>query len=170
MNKEEVMNKEELKKWLPEINFWVNGGTLWIYDPIDDTWNKKLAQTFRTDQIYVINDQHLEARKAFALGNPIENKCLSESNASFEGVINPSWTPDKVYRPKPKEVYEWQWVLITEGTNSYKPYIKYSLSEFYSNKKDFESLIDRQNNFYGTATRIRVVSRFEPSKRLVKKK
>jgi len=89
------MTKEQAKKWEKEIAFWVNGGNLWGYSS-DGDWFKytKEGMVFGGD-IYVIEDKHFEARKAFALGEPIEVKC----------GVTPSWGSHCEYRPKPKEWY-----------------------------------------------------------------
>ena len=108
---DKTMTKEELKKWLPEITFWIEGGELYVYDPIDDIWDIKLAQTFRVDQIYVINDKHVEARKAFALDEPVE---VQYRDNTWHEDIHPKWEWQQTFRPKPK-VYEWQWHYIQHG-------------------------------------------------------
>ena len=105
------MTKEQLKKWLPEITHWVNGGDLYIYNPIDDTWNLKINKIFRVDQIYVIEDKHFEARKAFALDEDIESRYIGEDDWTLQ--LYPVWDLCTEYRPKPKEpVYEYQWYDI----------------------------------------------------------
>ena len=101
------MTKEQLKKWLPEINHWINGGDLYAYGPIDDTWTLKIGDTFRTDQIYVIKDRHFEARKAFALGEKVESRYIGKDDWLLQ--LFPTWGPYLEYRPKPKEpIYDYQ--------------------------------------------------------------
>jgi len=101
------MNKEQLKKWLPEITHWINGGDLYVYDPIDDTWNVKVGQTFRIDQIYVIKDRHFKLRKAYALGEEIEQTW--DVGDGWQTVSSPVWDQKARYRTKPKKpVYDYQ--------------------------------------------------------------
>ena len=57
--------------------------------------------------IYVIDDKHIEARKAFALGEEIEfNQC-----ETWITTGNPTWKADE-YRPKPKEpIYDYHFTF-----------------------------------------------------------
>ena len=92
------MTKEQAKKWLPEISHWANGGGLWFYN-IHNEWQKKTLDEFRINQIYVIEDQHFEARKAHALGKHIESK-LTNSVGLFSNDLCPTWSEYNSYRPK----------------------------------------------------------------------
>ncbi|MCD6435991.1 MAG: hypothetical protein J7L15_06340, partial [Clostridiales bacterium] len=100
------MTRVNAKRWLPEITHWANGGELYVYDPFDGIWNVKLAQTFKTDQTYVIKDKHFEARKAFALGEEVEMYCPSKWVGWVKTHDNMLWNDDWEYRPKPKSK-EW---------------------------------------------------------------
>jgi len=95
------MNREQAKKWLPEIAHWANGGDLW--GCVDNEWYIiEAANMSFTNKIYVIEDKHFEARKAFALGEPIEQQ--SRSFTWFDNS-SPDWSGDK-YRPKIKEWHD----------------------------------------------------------------
>jgi len=98
------MTKEKIKKWEKEIAFWANGGTLWGYSPYDGNWfkynDKKLE--FERD-IYVIEDEYFEARKADALGEPIEHRYNEYDQ--WEEVSKASWLKGQQYRSKLKEWY-----------------------------------------------------------------
>jgi len=96
------MNREQTKQWLPEIIAFAEGKTLWLYN--NKTWCIMKSLTFLIDSIIVIEDKHFEARKAFALGEPIE--CTCGITTSFKNCINPSWCDMCTYRPKSKQWYD----------------------------------------------------------------
>jgi len=99
------MTREQAKKWLPEITHWANGGNLWYwYD--NKEWVKIDNIYFETldDIKIVIEDKHFEARKAFALGEPIEISLFNDE--PFERCENPIWNDIHKYRPKPKQWYD----------------------------------------------------------------
>ena len=99
------MTKEQAKKWLPEIHHWANGGSLWGYTKEEKEWFKyhDSELSFERD-IYIIEDKHFEARKAFALGEPIEIKC--GVTIDWQKCTIPSWNTECKYRPKYKHWYE----------------------------------------------------------------
>ncbi len=92
------MTRKQAKQWLPEITHWTNGGNLWNYE--FGRWQKMEAPAFRT-KMYIIEDEHFEARKAYALGEPIE---WSDKHTSWTLVENPTWKRIQ-YRPRPKKWY-----------------------------------------------------------------
>lgn len=103
------MTKEQARKWLPEITHWVNGSNVWWYDK-----NAKIWYMYRGDELgfnreekfmYVIEDKHFEARKAHALGEPIEYWNY-RTEEWLEAQSNPSWGEESRYRPKKKEWYD----------------------------------------------------------------
>jgi len=94
------MNRKQAEKWLSEITHYINGGNLWRYN--SGRWQMMEAPSFTTYQ-YIIEDKHFEARKAFALGEPIEVDI--EIGTGFLVTHNPTWDDLFKYRPKPKEWY-----------------------------------------------------------------
>jgi len=97
------MIREQAKKWLPEITHWANGGNLWWNDGAKWLKFNGKVHTF-TGEIYIIEDKHFEARKAFALGESIEVKC--GITTPFKHCVKPSWNSTCEYRPKPKHWYD----------------------------------------------------------------
>ncbi len=95
------MTKEQVKKWRPEIIYWVNGGNLWIRS--NENWLKcdNDDLVFERD-IYVIEDKHFEARKAFALGEPVEVNLTLHGITPWASVEFPLWDDTHNYRPKTK--------------------------------------------------------------------
>ena len=95
------MNRENAKRWEKEIAFWGNGGNLWFLSH-NNKWSKYIIVTpmFDTkDQTaFVMEDQHFEARKAFALGEPIE---WADKATDWTITESPTWERI-LYRPKPK--------------------------------------------------------------------
>jgi len=103
-HKEFYMTQEQAKQWLPEITHWANGGTIYVYDKLDNTWNIVYEETWRLDQIYVIEDKNFEARKAFALGEPVE--IYNKTTGLWSLETNPKWGTGYKHRPKPKKWYD----------------------------------------------------------------
>ena len=98
------MTQEQAKRWNKEINHWANGGRLWAYDDEDDKWRNvtEYKIDFYKDTIIVIEDKHFEARKAFALGEPIETK-KTYDNFTWGIELNPTFNDAVQYRPKSKQ-------------------------------------------------------------------
>lgn len=100
------MTKQDIKQWLPEITHWANGGNLWRY--INRTWclfdSVELHISNLTCFPTVIEDKHFEARKAFALGEPI--KWAYNDSDEWYSAEKPSWSMSSKYRPKKKEWYD----------------------------------------------------------------
>jgi len=98
------MTREQARKWLLEITHYANGGDLWSFK--NNEWvryeNEQLVFTSDELKAYVIEDKHFEARKAFALGEPIEQQA---TNKGWFDNNSPDWSGDK-YRPKSKEWYD----------------------------------------------------------------
>ena len=111
----EVMNKEVIKKYIAEFNYWLNGGEVFAHTDMgwininDSKWN------WEDDIPYVIKDKHFEARKAYALGEEIEYKCYN-TNYKWEPIKDPQFIYEAEYRTKPKNktivLEEW---LVTDG-------------------------------------------------------
>ena len=141
------MIKKEVKRLLPEINHWANGGVLYWYDSDDETW--RVIENWSLDCLIdvpvVIEDKHLETRKAYALGEEIQYS-INNGKATYIDTTLPTWDNSCVYRPKPKEpIYEWQWAYLKNG--------EYLMSEHYTEEEVLENP---------------EWTRFEPSKRLRK--
>ena len=113
------MNREQIKKWLPEITAYSEGKNIWQYD--GEVWVLREHPAFILRKEYVIEDKHFKARKAHALGEPIE--FIDNSGIPQTVDSNIAWSQDVVYRPKKKEWYEdipkegilcWVWDNINE--------------------------------------------------------
>ena len=140
------MTREEAKELHEAFNHFANGGDLWFYNPDINRWYKQdnLYDKARPDICNVIEDKHFEARKAFALGEEIEYK--REHFDRWHIIKDASWNDKIQYRPKLKEVYEWQWACRERGN--------YSLTDYYTEKQALD---------YCSGC-----MKFEPSKRIRK--
>ena len=100
------MTIERIKKYLPQMIALSEGKTLWGYSGNKGWFKYKnpLTNFDFKDEIIVIEDKHFEARKAFALGEPIE--CLVTSDNQWSDNSNPMWSHNVKYRPKSKEWYD----------------------------------------------------------------
>jgi hypothetical protein len=98
------MNRSRAKELLPAIEYWANGGNVWWYNKQGCVWRLHLGEmsfTSAATTMYVIEDKHFEARKAYALGEEIE--CRHTCNAPwFTMVGTPLWFDTYDYQPKPK--------------------------------------------------------------------
>ncbi len=99
------MNRKQAKELLPAIKHFANGGNLWRYNNRLEEWESQTIIEPLNKESNIIEDKHFEARKAFALGEEIE---LFKEVRGWYKCDNPSWIQSVKYRPKPKEVYEWQ--------------------------------------------------------------
>ncbi len=89
------MTRKYIKRWLPEITHWANGGTLWYYSKASAKWVLATGPiNWINDEIYVIEDEHFEARKAFALGEAIQGR----KNSHWYRMESPTWDEDYMYR------------------------------------------------------------------------
>ena len=112
------MNKELIKKYKEEFDYWLNGGSL-EYKVFNYGWAVSNNVTFNWElpeniEHIVIRDEYVEFRKALAEGKKIE----------FLDNVDNSWTPfdDRVgfgnhireYRIKPEEpkFKKGDWVII----------------------------------------------------------
>jgi len=72
------MTRERLKQLLPAMEHWHKGGNLWFYSTFLKEWLKYEVKDIRFEDkdptSYIIEDKFFEARKAHALGKPIEYK------------------------------------------------------------------------------------------------
>ena len=107
------MTLKELRGMYPEITHMVNGGDLWYYSAAGERWcvqtNFITPKERGTIKIYnIIEDEHFEARKAYALGKDLEF-CSKECGV-WTDITNPVWMSDRKYRKKKaKPIYEWLW-------------------------------------------------------------
>ncbi len=102
------MTKENGNKWTKEITHWLNGGLLIEY--YEKQWlNVPQKKHDFEGSLYIINDKHVEARKAFTFGKEIE---VSYTKDMWEDTAEPSWDVSAVYRVKTKIIYEWQWYKV----------------------------------------------------------
>ena len=142
------MPRKEAKTLLPAITHFANGGELWCYIPTSDRWLQQVNVCLGKgcDISNIIKDKHFEASKADALGEEVEiliNKYTNE----WQIVTHPQWGTHREYRPKPKEVYEWQWY-----------------------RKSPAGVYVLTSNFFSEPLDNREYTKFKPSKRLRKDK
>ena len=125
------MNKEVVKKYKAEFDYWLNGGV--VYWTIKgDSWLKigggwDWEGTDTNNIKIVIKDKHFEARKAYALGEEIECRNTGEHNW-LTLLENPCWLDECEYRPKPKTktiVLEEWYTLREVEEDFYKPNIEW---------------------------------------------
>ncbi len=139
------MNRKETKKLLPAITHFASGGDLWWYDIHKKIWRKQDGVFYTKDEsCNIIEDKHFESRKAFALGEEIEYEKYTYGVKTWVLRDNDSWFWSVDYRPKPKEVYEWQW--------TYKINKTYHLTDIFYTEKEANDWV-----------------KFEPSKRIRKR-
>jgi len=87
---------------------WINGKSLWNYNDTLKVWEKQTGDiTFnlKDKKVYVIEDQHFDIRKAFALEQPIEKK--HKNSEMWVDAIIPEWSKEYDYRLK----YDWKSTL-----------------------------------------------------------
>jgi len=92
------MTREQAKKWIKEIEAFANGVDILWYSHIYTEWETQEEPNWLLDGLYVINDNHVEARKAHALGEPVEYYESGEDR--WKEVSDPKWYGCNVYRPK----------------------------------------------------------------------
>ena len=101
------MTQKLINDLLPAITHWAKGGKLWYYDDMLGwtEYNSANTPTFNTSdkKCYIIEDNHFEARKAFAFGESIEER-YNEYYEWIE-VKKPLWTIGEQYRSKSKLWY-----------------------------------------------------------------
>ena len=111
------MTIEQLRGVYPAITHMVNDGNLWYYSATDKKWYEQtnfiMPSERGTIEVYnIIEDEHFEARKAYALGKDMEF-CSKECGV-WTDITDPAWMSDCEYREvdtskKAKPVYEWLW-------------------------------------------------------------
>ena len=115
-----IMTRQQAKELSPAITHFANGGNLWYDNGL--IWNKQ--EEIYTQSDYhsnnIIEDKHFEARKAFALGEEIENQ-YGDTYRMKDGLLisHSKYLPfseeniDRMdYKINFKEpVYEYQWVI-----------------------------------------------------------
>jgi len=106
------MTREEMVYLLPAITHFAEAGHLWYYNEYTSGWfiQSELFTKSRYEIQNIIGDEHIEARKAFVLGEEIE--CIMDEDDQWDIDPNPTFDKRFIYRPKPKEVYEWQWIYM----------------------------------------------------------
>ena len=111
------MKREQVKELLPALTHFANGGNLWYWNQESKIWVKQ-EQLWIGESVYtihnIIEDKHFKARKAYALGEEIQYSA-NNGKATYIDTTLPTWDNLCVYRPKPKEVYEWQWLYPQHG-------------------------------------------------------
>jgi len=82
-----------------EIAAYGNGKDILNYDRSGKFWFTVKEPTWSIYSLYVIDDKHAIARKAYALGKPIEFSC-PKGNGWTTIKDEPAWFDDCEYRPK----------------------------------------------------------------------
>ena len=96
------MNKETIKKFKNEFEWWLDYGQIWQKNPGNGNWFGTSRPSFRFDFLYAIPDEFVEERKAFAEGKEIE----FNADGFWEDTKGmPSWIPGTKYRIKPETWY-----------------------------------------------------------------
>ncbi len=105
------MTRQQAKDRADAIRFWGNGGNLWSY--CLGKWVMftlhELDFIDENSASYIMEDRYFEARKAHALGEPIEvSDDMGVCDGSDEWIVTdcPSWNSKYFYRPKRKEWYD----------------------------------------------------------------
>ena len=130
------MEREQIKKWLPEMIAYSKGEEiLWLSTL--GKWYEVETPDFYIGSIYVINDKHVEARKAFALGEPIE---FQTPSGLWHNTQNPKWIDDITYRPKKEE---WWYDIPKEGILCW-------VTDILGNRYTAQIIIDKDNRFKAT--------------------
>jgi len=104
------MTREQAKKLLPTIEFWANNGDLWWYSHITKEWKKSIAgdidfNNLKSNEV-VIDDKHLIARQAYALGKPLEYRRFGATEWKPVKCENELWLQSYHYRPAKLKWYE----------------------------------------------------------------
>jgi hypothetical protein len=99
------MTRDEVKNMLPILRAFAEGQNIW-FPKNKNTWQKE-NNNIELDEIliknYVIGDKYFSARKAHALGEPVE---VLGNLGVWSITTNPKWLPALQYRPKKKEWYD----------------------------------------------------------------
>jgi len=139
------MTKEQAKELLPAITHFANGGEL-VSCRTDKEWFEQSQVYINTEHLHcsnIIQDKHFEARRAYALGEEVQTRHFGTDK--WVACKMPAFLRTTQYRPKPKEVYEWQWAYIE--------YEDYVMSEYHTEEETSED-----HDWF----------KFEPSKRIRK--
>jgi hypothetical protein len=106
------MTRLQCKELQEAFNHFANGGNLWRYNNRLNEWKIQTTIEPVNKESNIIEDQHFEARKAYALGEEIEYRI--SIHYPWSSTNKPNWTTGE-YRPKPKEpVYEWQYYYLLD--------------------------------------------------------
>ena len=111
------MHREQVKKLSKAVEHFSNGGELWEYRLDKDEWIKQteLIISEGCRPVNIIEDKFFKFRKALSLGKKIQCKSII-CDSTWLDTSFPLWKNHYEYRVKPKEaIYEWQWILLTDG-------------------------------------------------------
>ena len=120
------MNKELIKKYKQEFEYWLNGGKLqakFVYDE----WVEAPKDIFSYNMVnfvLVIDDEYVEFRKALAEGKIIQYRNLKvNAFKNWQDLGNLKFNPNFEHRIKPEEpkfkVGDW----IRDKKRKHKPFI-----------------------------------------------
>lgn len=133
------MNKELIKKYKAEFDWWLSGGALLCYTEVDGPYHPvdETYWDYPADIGFIIDDEYVEVRKALAEGNDIEYCTVSEhsqpvtSPSNFQALINANHSNKYTFRIKPEyqtfQVGAWvrhpdEYVFqCTDDTTTYGP-------------------------------------------------
>ena len=130
------MNKELIKKYKKEFDYWVNGGKIlmhygnkWLPVALDAKWEFFISDLEEMRSFgYVIADEYVEFRKALAEGKTIQCNAREEQNDITYAAFGHNWWTDttefiyatRFYRIKPEEpefkIGDWVIVNGPDGT------------------------------------------------------
>jgi len=81
------MNKEVIKKYKKEFDWWLNGGTV-LLKTTEGAWQEKINDHWQYKGPYVINDEYTKFRKALAEGKTIQIKsCGIGDDSDYVNLI-----------------------------------------------------------------------------------
>lgn len=97
------MNKEVIKKYKKEFDWWLTGGEVFIQDQ-NGKWFIKQNDHWTYDGAYVINDKYVELRKALVEGKTVQYKAFDMANdyVWIDWGIGDNFNYNYEYRVKPE--------------------------------------------------------------------
>ena len=148
------MTREKLKEFFPALEHFLHGGNLWSYNTEDKKWYLQSEFYTRSKGDYIdniIEDNFFEARKAYALGEEIEQQVYG--TPIWHKIKNPLWNSSDNYRPAP--IYEWQYIIKPHKNSNY-----YDTTSYHT-EKEMQKKYEACKYFF--------IEKYERSKRIRKK-
>ena len=168
------MNKELIKKYKEEFDWWLDGGSIVIYRKDTNefwdattmlSWDPKLPID---DIVYIINDEYIEFRKALAKGKTLQHISAStgewvDFNTGFEYTPSSAFRANiEHYRIKPDEPQFsiGDWIRHPDGyIFAYDPATHYH--PFSNDFKLWGPLVGEWCVFWDDDNRTYIISKFE---------